>query len=393
MSSRPATLTDCPGCGAPYRGRTLRVPPLPVVSNYLFASPIEARRVPRRPILLKQCQRCALVHNTAFDPDAVPYDIRYENSQDISDVFRSHYERIAAVIAAALPRKGGRLLEVGCGKGSFLKFLALRCDATGDGYDTSYEGPKRWRSRVTFHRSYVHAGNIRTPYDAIICRHVVEHVSPIGEFLGSLAEIARASGDPDIFIETPRLEWILKEGNPWDVFYEHCNYFTESALVTNCRLAGLKLVKLHRVFGGQYQLLHLRIASKPAPRHRKSGAIPREMAKLSLIEKSVLGRLRGQIAKHAGTGKWALWGAGAKGVSLANRLDRNRLHCVFDINPAKQKSFVAGSAVPVLAPSADRLREVALVIICNPAYQSEISKILKSFSFKGRVLVAGKKPA
>lgn len=367
------------------------MPPLPVVSNYLFASPVEARRVPCKPILLKQCRRCALVHNTAFEPAAVPYDGRYENSQDTSQVFRTHYDAVAAIIKAALPRKGGRLLEVGCGKGAFLKLLAVGCDATGDGYDTSYEGPKRWRSRITFHRSYVHAGKIKTRYHAIICRHVVEHVSPIGEFLASLAEIARACGDPDIFIETPRLEWILKEGNPWDVFYEHCNYFTESALVTNCRLAGLKLVKLHRVFGGQYQLLHLRLASGPAPSRRKPVRIPREMAKLSLIEKSVLGRLRGQIAKHAGTGKWALWGAGAKGVSLANRLTGSRLHCVFDINPAKQKSFVAGSAVPVLAPSAHRLREVGLIVVCNPAYKNEVNAILRRFSFEGRVLVAGRK--
>ena len=41
-------------------------------------------------------------------------------------------------------------------------------------------------------------------------------------------------------IETPAWEWIVEHGAFWDVFYEHCNYFTGATLRRLCEHAGFE---------------------------------------------------------------------------------------------------------------------------------------------------------
>jgi hypothetical protein len=54
---------------------------------------------------------------------------------------------------------------------------------------------------------------------------------------------------------------------------------------------------------------------------------------------------------------------------------------LFDLNPAKQGSFVPGTRIPVLKPAARNLKGLGLVVIANPRYEQEISSELKKLQY------------
>lgn len=375
-------LQNCPGCGAARFSAPYRVARQPVILNYRFTSRAAALRLARRDIVLIQCARCGLIFNSAFNSALIPYDEHYENRQSFSPAFREHLTTLADGLIARHDLRGKRILEIGCGKGDFLRLLCERAGATGAGYDTSYEGPTR-RGPVRFFPRYVTPADIRGSFDAVICRHVVEHVGLIGAFLRELHAIARACGNPVVVIETPAFEWIAEHASFWDVFHEHCNYFPMPTLAHLAHLAGFTIRGQRAVFGGQYQLLELH----PAVSATKI-KLPRQVARLAPFSRhatQAADRFARALATLPGRRRWAIWGAGAKGVCLVNRLRQKQPECVIDSNPAKQGGFIPGSAVPIIAPDDPRIARLDAVFIANPQYAMEISAALAKVGFRGEV--------
>lgn len=383
--------TNCPGCGNESLSMPFQLPRQPVILNYRFKDRAAAARVRRGDVTLRQCRQCGLVFNATFDLKAVPYDENYENRQSHSSAFQLHLEKLAREIVRRNQLHAGRILEVGCGKGDFLRLLCAGAGATGEGYDTSYEPPEQPEpTGLAFHRRYVGAADITAPFDAVICRHVIEHVPEIGEFLRELHALAVAAGNPVVVLETPRFEWIVEQTSLWDIFYEHCNYFPMTTLAHLCRLAGFRVVRHRRVFGAQYQVLELRVAQPRAAgvRSLKAPGVP-AVARLSAFTQraqrhlSVLARRFSTAA--AGRG-WAVWGAGAKGVALVNYLVRDRPSCVIDSNPAKQGGILPGTRIPIVSPEDARLLRLGLIVIANPNYDREIKAVLRHCGYSGRIL-------
>ena len=382
MKPRP----DCPGCGSTKLSAPFRLPRQPVVLNYRFRNADAASRVPRHDVTLVQCRSCGLVFNATFNPALIPYDENYENRQCFSPAFGTHLETLAKALTERNGLRGGRILEVGCGKGDFLRLLCQVASASGAGYDTSYEPrPEPEPAGLSFHASYVSAAEVTQPFDAVICRHVVEHVPEIGVFLRDLHAIAVAAGDPVVVLETPRFEWIVEQLSLWDVFYEHCNYFPTTTLAHLCRLAGFRVVRHLAVFGAQYQALELKVARTkrvPAPPGIPASA---RLANFSRRARRHLDQLTEQFKKASDGRGWAVWGAGAKGVALVNLL-RTRPGCVVDSNPAKQGGMLPGTRVPIVAPDDARLDRLGLIVIANPNYAAEIRAVLDQRGFTGRTL-------
>jgi hypothetical protein len=381
-------LKQCPGCGHAALSATWRISRQPVVLNYRFATAGAAMRVKRRDLRLAQCLSCGLVFNVALDSEAIPYDGNYENRQCHSSTFQKHLHALADGLIEKYGLRGGRILEIGCGKGDFLKLLCARAKASGDGYDTSYEPAGARQPGVRFHRRYAGPREIRTRYDAVICRHVVEHVGPIALFLGELRAMAAAAGDPVILIETPAFEWIARHGCFWDFFYEHCNYFTKPCLAHLCELAGFSVIRQRPVFGGQYQLLELRVRRNQQPMKSQPPGASVCLATFACRAEIPLQRMKKQLRRHGAARGWAIWGAGAKGVALVNRLRELPPRFVIDTNAAKQGCFIPGSRVPVIAPGDPRVLELALVLIANPNYAAEITLALRQSGFASTILTA-----
>lgn len=342
-----------------------------------------AIRVPRRTIKLVECPSCGLIFNASFDSAAVPYDDNYDNRCMDSPSFAKYLEDLAVNITAHHGLREASVLEVGCGKGDFLKLFCRLSGSRGRGFDPTYSpGPPRPGRNVTFFPRYIADRDLGEPIDALFCRHVIEHVPQIGEFLQKLHLMAKHARCPLVVLETPLFEWIVRNQCSWDVFYEHCNYFTAPALRHLCRKAGFRVIRYFRSFGGQYQVIELLPGS---PRLYRKKSQPRPLLeKFMNLSNEKLRQLESVVPSEK-DGGWGVWGAGAKGVTLATRI-RKKPRLLVDVNPGKQGGFVPGNAIPIVGPKDSRILGLSLIAISNPNYSEEIRNSLKAAGFRGKIL-------
>jgi SAM-dependent methyltransferase len=384
LSASTPTTMYCPGCSGARFVDGQRLTNQPVMLNYRCLDQEAAKTLGAGTVQLRECQTCGLIFNATFDINLIRYDSAYDNRQGFSGVFRKHLESVADQLMQYLP-SGGRVLEVGCGKGEFMRLLRDRGCTRCVGYDTSCPDNKTVDDAgIEYHCCYVTSDLVNEHFDLIVCRHVVEHVPEIGVFLESLAAISKAAGNAAIVIETPEFGWIVGNGCFWDYFYEHCNYFTFEALEELCRLAGLEVISHQRVFGDQYQFIVVKPSSNPIP---ALAVTARALSRFIDLTTEAQKNLETKITLAATGRSWAIWGAGAKGVTLASRLPVPGLAFVIDSNPAKAGCFLPGSGIPVVSPSDPRIADLALVVIANPMYQAEILGALRLSRFTGTTLV------
>ena len=98
--------------------------------------------------------------------------------------------------------------------------------------------------------------------------------------------------------------------------------------------------------------------------------------------------LERRLVLHGARQGWAVWGAGAKGVTLAGRLRLLRPRFVVDANPAKQGCIIPATRVPIVAPADPRVLELELILAANPNYATEIESTVRSLGYNGTVLAA-----
>lgn len=330
-----------------------RVEKLPVLQNRMFSTAREALNSPTGDVVLVRDANTGLIFNTAFEPEKLEYNEEYQNEQACSGVFQSHLEAVTQVMHRHF--HGRSLIEVGCGKGYFLEHLhKLGYHVTG--IDPAYEGSNPRVVKARFERGLGLAA------DAVVLRHVLEHVPNPVDFL---SDIARANGGKGtIYIEVPCFEWITQHRAWFDIFYEHVNYFR---LDDFHRLFGTVLESGH-VFGGQYLYVVADLSTLRSPLADETCAANfpadflRDVQRLSSIARDSC--------------RNAIWGGASKGVIFAIHMQRAgaALDVAIDINPAKQGKYLAGSGLRVTSPgeATQLLQPEDNVFVMNSNYIDEI---------------------
>lgn len=372
----------CPVCDGTRRFAFLERERVPVFQNAPRASAEEARAIPRAALRLVACETCGFVANDAFDPESMRYAGGYENEQSHSGVFEAHVDALVdGLVQSGL--RGKRVLEAGCGAGAFLRRLCRAGDNTGVGFDPAYRGPASdlggaVRFVADYYRGPAGADADTRGFDVAISRHVIEHVPDPRALLRALRAACGGRADARLLLETPDVEWILAHRVVEDFFYEHCSYFPAGALCYAARLEGFRVTRHTSLFGGQYQWIEAaadapeKPALPEAPDVERICALARRYAHEVPARITALARRVGALAAEGGV---AIWGAGAKGVTLVDLCDPERrlVACVVDINPRKQGRFVPGTGHPIVAPEALREKGIRHVIVMNPNYEQEVT--------------------
>jgi SAM-dependent methyltransferase len=365
---------SCPLCQHSEHQRLLARQGVPVLQNAPAATQALARNVPRGDLEIVLCLGCGFIYNAAFDNDRIAYGSHYDNAQHHSALFGAYLEELAILLVERHQLQHGKVIEVGCGSGYFLKLLCAKGAKEGMGFDISYEGPEQ-EGPVQFRRMLYQAGST-SGADLVVCRHVLEHVS---EPMGLLQGVRAASKSP-FFIEVPTIDWILKQRAFWDFFYEHCNYFSLSTLRYALAKAGWQVTAADTVFGGQYLWVEAENALPvDAP------PLLEEIQKIqteALAMQKQLHAWQNRLEQLSAQGGVAVWGAAAKGVTLVNLLDPQAqwAQALIDINPRKQGCFCPGTGHPILAPEALNSLPVRHLIITNPNYLPEIQAQIQGLS-------------
>ena len=383
-------LSKCPVCQSNLVTTFLKREQVPVHQNLVIRDQRSALEIPRGDLSLAVCEECGFVFNQAFNLSSMKYGVDYDNTQTCSPVFNTYMDELVDRLVFENGVRDCRVIEVGCGKGFFIRKLTERGNNLGYGFDPSYVGPATdLDGRLHFEKRYYGPECAETSADVIVCRHVIEHVPNPLDLLHTIRQTLANSPRAKVFFETPAVEWILRNQVIWDFFYEHCSYFSADSLTTSFEATGFKIESIQNVFGGQYLWLEATLSiEEPARVTRKPGLIANLAKQFALSErklKGVLGeRLQGLVAR----GKVALWGAGAKGVTLANLVDPERewIACVVDLNPRKQGHYLPGTGHPVVGYQELAKYGVETAILMNPNYREENLALLQESSLNVKLI-------
>ena len=374
--------TTCQICGSWSITTFLERKQVPVHQNVIIQTEGSAKEVNRGNLILGVCETCGFIFNQDFQPSKLSYGGLYDNSQMHSRIFDEYVCDLARYLMSDKKVQNCRIVEIGCGKGFFLRKLvgAEGAGNIGYGYDPSYVGPLvDCEGRLRFETRYYGARDAEVPADVIICRHVIEHVADPVNLLRTIKTSLGKVGDGRVFVETPCVEWILRNQVIWDLLYEHCCYFSAGSLRTAFEIAGLEVDSIGKVFGGQYLWVEARVATKQGT-FAKNGSFITDLAKQFGKSDGMLRNfLSRKLRELAGKGGIALWGAGGKGVTLANLLDPECkwISCVVDLNPNKQGCYLPGTGHPIIGYKELGKYGVSMAILMNPNYGDENRSLLR----------------
>ncbi len=387
---------SCPACGRQGLQIFHEEPSIPAHSCLLLDSLDEAKSFPRGALRLGFCDGCGFITNTRFDESLNQYSQRYEETQGFSERFNAFARDLAQRWVDKYDLQGKNVLEIGCGKGEFLVMMLEAGAGAGIGIDPSAK-PERHSSDVIdriewitdlYDERYSHLAA-----DAVVCRHTLEHIAPVGDFMRSVRRAIGDRTDTIVLFELPDVLRVLREVAFWDVYYEHCSYFSAGSLARLFRATGFEVIDLALDYDDQYILIEARPSSTPAPDSR----LPLEddmQAMRAGVEhfatgfQSIIDHWRDDLrGLRAGGGRAVIWGAGSKGVSFLTNLEaHDEIEFAVDINPFKHGMYMAGTGHQIVGPEFLLEHRPDKVIVMNPVYLDEVGRDLERLGVEASVV-------
>jgi SAM-dependent methyltransferase len=373
------TATACRNCQSSCVRVFYRTGAVPVHSCLMLDDEAAAREFPRRPIALGSCSSCGFVSNVVFDPTVHDYAGRYQDQQSFSKRFREFQSSLIRVLIERYGLRNKSIVEIGCGKGDFLTELCRVGDNRGVGIDPRCEsGQEADSAGVRFIPECYAPGHWDLPCDLLACRHTLEHLHETDQFLADIRESLSGRPGTLVFFEVPDATRVFKEQAFWDIYYEHCSYFTPGSLARVFRRNRFEVLDLARVFEDQY----LTIVARPTDRVQM-GSLPveeapeewaRDLEVFTTKVNQVIAGWKDKLERLNRQGRQvAVWGAGSKCVSFLSTLEcEQAVQTVVDINPHQQNKCLPGSGKRIMPPEALRERRPDVVLVMNPVYRDEI---------------------
>lgn len=373
----------CPVCAAREIERFYRLDNAPVSCTAILETPAEAAAVPKAVVDLGLCRACGFIFNTDFDQTLGEIGARYESSQAASAHFSAFARNLAREWIQKYELRGKRVLEVGCGHGDFLDELAR--GGVGECLGLDPVGRPR-RATVGMGIVEVRAErfgeeSLTLAADALVCRHTLEHIAHTDAFLRLIARWAARNANRVVLIEVPGSERVFEECAFWDVYYEHCSYFTGPSLRYAFAHAGLEVLNVSTAYDGQYLLLEARAAHWPLQVH--APYYDRELyLQFARRSRSSIDSCRQSLRRLNGDGKGiVLWQGAAKTVGLLAALGSCQdIACAVDLSPSRHGRYLPGSGLRVHSPDVLRHLSPSHVVLMNPVYRAEVLNQLATLS-------------
>jgi SAM-dependent methyltransferase len=381
--AEPTLATGCPSCGSTTLSVFHEQHRVPVHSCRLVDTLEEALKFPTGTLRLAFCHACGFITNTAYEPELQSYFLAYEETQGFSPRFREFARDLALRWIERYDLRGKDVLEIGCGKGEFLSLICELGPNRGVGIDPAFVEDRLdsdAAGRMRFIADLYDERYANLPADAVICRHTIEHIGPVGEFMTLIRRTIGDRLDTVVLFDLPDVVRVLRETAFWDVYYEHCSYFSPGSLARLFRRAGFDVLSLELDYDDQYIVLDARPGSGAAalPLEESEDELASEVEGFRRSFAKVTAEWAGLLRSARADGRRvAIWGAGSKGVSFLTTLGVGQeVAYAVDVNPFKQGKFLAGTGHRVLGPSELTEEPPDLVVAMNSIYLDEIRQQL-----------------
>lgn len=382
MTSSPAHAA-CPCCAGAHIKPFFRIAQAPIFSLVTVKTRAQALAVPRKDIELAICGDCGFIFNHLYDTSIDYFTLGYEDQQGFSKTFMAYLTRISEDLIARHGLQGKTLMEIGCGKGDFIRLLCELAQAQGIGVDPAYEEGRQTHPALRFYREFYNDRHGALGPDFICCRHTLEHIFHTADFLRLIRQTIPSGKSPVLFFEVPEISRILDVPAFWDIYYEHCSYFSAGSLARLFRRTGFEVSAARLDYSDQYLLMeavptHQPSAGDPLPLEESVGDQLARVERFKVRIDEQLGTWRQRLTAMKAQGKKVVvWGGGSKSVGfLTNFADLALIDHVVDINPHMENNFIPGIGSQYVQPSFLSTFQPDVVIIMNGVYEKEITASL-----------------
>jgi len=368
---------------------------IPVHSCLMFDDPQEAKAYSCRDLSLGLCKKCGFISNITFDPTMRAYGGQCEDQQAFSPRFRVFQAELIDRLIERYDLRNKDVLEIGCGKGDFLVDLCAAGNNRGIGIDpacVSQRMADRSGDRVRFITDYYSEAYAHLKCDFLCCRHTLEHIPPVDEFVSMVRNAIGKRLDTVIFFDLPAMERVLHESAFWDIYYEHCSYFAMGSMARLFRRNRFDIIELTTDYDNQYLTLLARPVDHPTkPAFAEENDLADIIQRVDRFSKNVTSAInawRGRLNDLSRQRKRvAIWGSGSKCVSFLSALgESDQSITVVDINPYRHGKYIAGSGMQVMAPDALRTFQPHVVFVMNPIYRQEIQQDLEAMGVTAELI-------
>jgi SAM-dependent methyltransferase len=384
--------TTCPACGGSRTRPFYRVEGMTVHSVINISSREGALNFPQRDLELAFCANCGFIFNRLFDAAQMHYCSQCEETQGFSPTFSAWHRKLAQKVVDRYDLRNKSIIEIGCGKGEFLTML---CDTGGNrgvGFDPAYVPERNMGSaagdRIQFIQDLYSERYSSFKADFVCCKMTLEHID---EPLAFLQTVRRAIGEQTgttVFFQLPDVRRVLAEMAFWDIYYEHCSYFSLGSLARTFRRAGFDVVDQTSDYDGQYIMITaLPVKGGARPQPDSDDDVPAMAREVELFQTEVIERIAGWRRElediRANRRRVVLWGSGSKGVSFLSTIGiAGAIEYVVDINPYRQGTYMAGNGQEVVSPEFLVDYQPDTVLVMNEIYLPEIRQNLAELGLK-----------
>jgi SAM-dependent methyltransferase len=340
-----------------------------------------------------QCKECDLVQLKETMP--VDFYEDYEMAVSFSESFLGYLRSLVGLLVSVSGVSRGRLLEIGCGDGTFLQTL------DGAGFDvTGVEPSDRFRSKASakgfnVHKLYLDANTAipGAPFDIVVTRQVLEHVPDINGFLIGLKKSLTPGGFA--LIEVPSLEIAIADRRFFDFFPDHVNYFSQTSLKNALNFHGFSVRDVRQTMAGEFNtVIVCNDGEGPDPGANNWPGVCSKLQDVAVAMPRIIDGVNNFLADcKRNNQRVAVWGSGGKGVAVLAALSasaRTNIEYVIDSDTRKHLLFMPVAHHRVYPPDRLIYDPVDVVLVTALAHLAEIVEVIRSeFRFSGEIVALG----
>ena len=351
------TQIQCRLCGQDTGPALIGFDALPVAGCYVRQ---DAEADPCRPLSVHKCPRCGLVQLGQGLEEGFYDDYRFVG--DVSSGYKAHIEGVASWLGAIMPARAV-VIEIGASNGALLKACASRGLQVA-GFEPAHGPSSLARAQGLDVVTALLTPDTAIPFmgeaDAIVIRHVLEHIEDLSTFMAGATVLAHPG--TRLVIEVPDLPSTIEAGLHSNFYHPHISYFDRDSMAALLARHGWRVdrTSIVDIFGGSLLLTASRIEAPPWDVRSQPGepcselpleAFERFIAQWAQRAASLRGFLEAQRAEGLVVDGYGAAERTVAAMGVAG-LTRDHVRRLYDRNPLLEGWCVPGGRMPICAPEA-----------------------------------------